>query len=332
MMVVTFTVLLALFLAQADQLQVRLLVPFPTVRPFVIGAAATIPPSPTNTATPTPLLPTVTLRPGLTPPTPTPTSIPIVSLPTPCITPPGWQTYIIKRGDTLSAIALRSMKTVDDILAGNCMDLTTVLIPGMTMLIPPDISTFLVGCGPLAGWVYVTVQRGDTLFSLARRYGTTVDLIRFANCMDNFYLQAGRRIVLPYLAPTVTPTAANTPVPPPTDTPVPTATSTFTPEPTATATSLPTLPPPPTLTPTLAPPDTATPTPTDTATPEVTATFTETPTVTVTPSPIVTDTPSPTITMTLEPTVTPSSTPLPPTATPTPTAAPGTTPTATGTP
>lgn len=320
-MAVTFTVLLALFLAQADQLQVRLLVPFPTARPFVIGAAATIPPSPTHTATPTPLLPTATLRPGLTPPTPTPTAIPIVSLPTPCVAPPGWQTYIIKRGDTLSAIALRSMKTVDDILTGNCIDLTTVLIPGMTILVPPDVSTFLVGCGPLPGWVYVTVQRGDTLFSLARRYGTTVDLIRFANCMDNFYLQAGRRIVLPYLAPTATPTATDTPVPPPTHTPIPTATPTFTPEPTATITPHPTLPPLPTLTPTLPPPDTATPTPTDTATPEATATLTETPTLTVTPSPGATDTPSPTATVTLEPTTTFSPTPEPPTATATPTAA-----------
>lgn len=331
-MAVTFTVLLALFLAQADQLQVRLLAPFPTARPFVIGAAATITPTLTLTATPTPQPPTATLRPGVTPPTPTPTSVSVLLVATPCVPPEGWQTYFIKRGDTLSAIALRSMRTVDDILAGNCMDVSTVLIPGMTILVPPDVSTFLVGCGIYPGWEYYLVERGDTLFSLARRHGTTVDRIRFANCMDGYYLQAGRQIALPYLPPTATPTATYTPVPPATSTPTPTATPTFTPEPTATPTFLPTDTPLPTATTTPVPPDTPTPTPTDTATPE--ATVTSTPTATVTPTSTDTPTATVTVTNTAAPTATdtPSPTPEPATATATPPPLPSATPTATGTP
>ncbi|MCL4872053.1 MAG: LysM peptidoglycan-binding domain-containing protein [Anaerolineae bacterium] len=314
--VVSLTVLLALFLALADGMQERRLLPFPTARPFVIGAAATIPPSPTLTPSPAPAQPTATLRPGQTPQTATATLVPIIPLATACPAPAGWQLYTIRRGDTLSAIALRSMKTVDDILTANCLDRSAVIVSGRTLYIPPDVSTFLLGCGPRPGWVYYLVQRGDTLYSLARRHGTTVDQVRYVNCMDNFYLQAGRQILLPLLPPTPVPTATAT-FPPPTDTATatlaPTATPTETPPPSVTATetaaATPTFTPapPPSETPTLPLP----PTETETSTPEVTPTITPSLTPTPTLSPTFTPDP-PTATPTLStPTITPTPSPFP---------------------
>ncbi|MBK9055775.1 MAG: LysM peptidoglycan-binding domain-containing protein [Chloroflexi bacterium] len=324
---VVLTVLLALFLAQADQLQVRLLVPFPTARPFVMGAAATIPPTPTNTPTLTPAPPTATLRPNQTPPTPTPTSIPIRQEATPCATPEGWRLYTIKSGDTLFAISLRSSANVTDILVANCLDETYVLIPGMTLYIPPDVAPSLINCGPYYGWVYYTVQRGDTLYSLARRHNTSVGQIMFANCLDSFSIRWGTRLALPYIPPTPQPTATPTLPPPPTDTPIPSPTPTLTPEPTATVTDTPM--PTPTATDTSLPLPTATvtptPEPTATVTPELTPTATETatetPPATATETPSITpEPPTPTPTPSVSPTAT--VTPPPPSSTPTPTSTP----------
>ena len=311
---VMLTVLLALFLAQADGLQVRLLAPFPTARPFVLGAAATIPPTPTLTPSPTPIPPTATLRPGVTPPTPTPTSPPIRPTAVACQPPEDWQLYVIKRGDTISAIALRSSANVDDILQANCLSLQSVLIPGMSLYVPPDVAPSLIGCGPFFGWTKYVIQPGDTLFSLARRFGTTVSNIMFANCLESFYIRYGMNLYLPYLPPTATPTATATPPPPPTFTPTatPTHTPSFTSSPTATETPVVT------ATPTATTPAPSTPT----STPQPPETPTPENTFTPTPSPTATETPTVIPTASETPTATPTVTPEPPTETPTATATP----------
>ena len=45
-----------------------------------------------------------------------------------------------------------------------------------------------------AGPVYHTVERGDTLFSLARRYDTTVQALLDLNGRDSTTIQVGQRI------------------------------------------------------------------------------------------------------------------------------------------
>ncbi|GIV85920.1 MAG: hypothetical protein KatS3mg052_2927 [Candidatus Roseilinea sp.] len=106
--------------------------------------------------------------------------------------------------------------------------------------------------------------------------------------------------VIVIVPPTATPEP--TPTPAPTETPTPTSTPTRTPTPTATATPTPTRTPTPTSTPTRTPTPTATATPTPTRTP----TPTETPTPTPTPTPTDTATPTPTPTDTATPTETPT--------------------------
>lgn len=300
--------------------------------------------SPSPTLGITPVAATDTLAPGTTvqPPlvmtaTPGPSSqatatLPIIPLPTQttlvfstCDYPDGWYAIDVQPGDTLAGLAQQYGTTVDALMAGNCM-LAEILMPGTDLYVPaPPPTSVPTHCGPPLGWVYYTVQPGDTLYSLALRYGVTVRDLQIANCMGSSTLiRAGQRLAVPFLLPTRTPSPTWTPSP----TLQPTGTITLSPTPPAT----PTVTLPPTLTFTPRPTSTQTPTPTSTnpSAPTHTATPTQTPTVTPTPTatepPAPTETPTPTATPTLPPTVTPTPTATevpPPTVTPTPTSGAG---------
>lgn len=142
----------------------------------------------------------------------------------------------------------------------------------------------LPSCGPPPTWVQYTVRRGDTLFSLARRTGTTVETVRQANCLVGNAIYAGQWLWLPFNPrvpsyptaitwPTLTREPTSTLTPATTDTPTSTPSPANTPTPTEMPTDAPTPSPPPedtptsspstpTLTPTL-PSPTETPTPTE---------------------------------------------------------------------
>jgi LysM repeat protein len=90
---------------------------------------------------------------------------------------------------------------------------------------------------PPTHWRPYVVGRGDTLFSLAHRHGTTMDAIIFYNCLRSTQVWVGQRL---YLPPLPTPTHTLTPTATPTNTPTPTDTPTNTPTPTDTPTSTPT--------------------------------------------------------------------------------------------
>ncbi len=128
-------------------------------------------------------------------------------------------------------------------------------------------------CAPAPpNWVTYYVQRGDTLYSLARRSGTTVNMVMAVNCLHTTTIHRGLPLLLPRQPDTPTPpreTSTPTPVPP-------TATSKPTGTPTAAPSKTPTVTPAeePTETPTrpapTVPPATATPVPEVAATATVT--------------------------------------------------------------
>ncbi|NJL94037.1 MAG: LysM peptidoglycan-binding domain-containing protein [Anaerolineae bacterium] len=67
-----------------------------------------------------------------------------------------------------------------------------------------------VACVPQAGWPTYTVQRGDTLGSIARGTGSSIDALVQANCLANAdLLQTGQLLRVPRL-PQFTPTPACT--------------------------------------------------------------------------------------------------------------------------
>lgn len=204
-----------------------------------------------------------------------------------CPFPPGWFRITVQLGDTLDSLASAYGTTPDMLIQGNCLVINN-LIPGMVLYVPvPPTTTPEEICGPPPGWVYYTVQYGDTLYSIGQMVGATVLELQLANCMvGQTNIRAGQRLYVPFLpASTHTPTATR----------VNTATPSYTSSPppaTSTPSRTPTLPtqPSPTYTPTM------TLTPTDTVTPTSTATSTPT------------DTPSPTAMPTETPLISPTST------------------------
>lgn len=99
-------------------------------------------------------------------------------------------TYVVCRGDTLSAIARRYNVTVNALMSYNGLTTTTIFI-GQRLMIPnqPIVQ-------PQAGLRYI-VQRGDTLTALAQRYGTTVAAIQQQNGLRSTRIQVGQILWLP---------------------------------------------------------------------------------------------------------------------------------------
>jgi hypothetical protein len=163
-----------------------------------------------------------------------------------------------------------------------------------TALPSTSIPLQCAGGAPLHWKLYV-VQWGDTLFSLTRRHGTTVQEAIYYNCLQSENVRAGQRLYLP-----------------PLPTPVP-----FTPSPMPSFTPAPIIPTPAPVQPTPAPTWTATPSPLPTVGPTTTLTPEPviSPTATLTPEPVI----SPTATLTPEPVISPTTTLTPePVASPTP--------------
>jgi LysM repeat protein len=212
----------------------------PTLQPFTRSVDSPTP-SPTMTLTLA-----FTWTPSWTPTT-TPTAIPsLVPSPTNCPPPTGWLPYVVRSGDTLEKIATRYHSSVARLQQANCL-LTTDLLPGMVLYVPPLPTQTPVSCGRPSGWVVYIIQPGDTLYRLSQAYGISVAELQQANCMGtSTLLHVGQTLYVPPWAPR-----------PPTPTLpgvfTPTATPTITPEislpsdtPTEIPTSIPTEPPVPT--------------------------------------------------------------------------------------
>lgn len=94
--------------------------------------------------------------------------------------------YVVKGGDTLSKIAQAFDINVDSILWANDLTAYDVLQPGMELKIPPENGLF------------ITVKKGDTIESLAKKYGTHEQQIVTYNVLEApFNLVEGQRIFLP---------------------------------------------------------------------------------------------------------------------------------------
>lgn len=101
--------------------------------------------------------------------------------------------YAIKPGDTLYSIAQSYSVSLDDLLEANPqIDLKNLLV-GQVICIPPAPPvTCPEGTRPY------TVMRGDTIYSLARRFNTTVEAIMEANPgVEPDRLRIGQRICIP---------------------------------------------------------------------------------------------------------------------------------------
>jgi lysozyme len=138
------------------------------------------------------------------PPASTPTiTTPATNIPTaPSPTSTGAQTYTVRPGDTLSAIADRYGTTVDALSRANGIANPNEIEAGQVLTIShapfgstsPAVPAAHVSSGPRT----YTVQPGDTLSAIAARYGTTAETIAQANHIeDENLIDVGRVLTIP---------------------------------------------------------------------------------------------------------------------------------------
>ena len=93
-------------------------------------------------------------------------------------------TYTVRRGDTLSELALRYGTTVNEIAGINGIVNPNLIYTGEQLLIPTKNNTSNSGNNNNNDENYV-VRRGDTLSKIALKYGTTVNAIARLNGIRN---------------------------------------------------------------------------------------------------------------------------------------------------
>ena len=179
-----------------------------------LGVAVTATPTRTPTLRPATTILPITLPPATTA-VPGPTAV-IVK-------------YKVKAGDNLTAIAARYKVTIQAIMAANNMTTDTIRIgeeliiplptptPGSQLSPPPGTTPTSISlqtspppsatAAGTPGVIRHTVQRGDTLISIAATYGSTADGIRAANQLASDFLSVGQVLLVPVGAWTPTATA-----------------------------------------------------------------------------------------------------------------------------
>ena len=100
------------------------------------------------------------------------------------------QEYIVKKGDTLWGISNQYGVSVTELAELNSVNADTLRI-GQVLIIP-----IKSGINPDNMFMY-TVKRGDSLYNIAKVYGTTVDAIKNLNYLKSDVLQIGQVIRIP---------------------------------------------------------------------------------------------------------------------------------------
>ena len=109
------------------------------------------------------------------------------------------QVHVVRRGETLSSIATRYGTTTQAIVRSNGLPNPNYIYAGQRLVIPGASNSGAASSGasqPGSGPTY-TVRRGDTLFSIATRHGTTVAAIMQANRLSTYLIYVGQRLAIP---------------------------------------------------------------------------------------------------------------------------------------
>jgi len=154
-----------------------------TLQSGTVIVSETVPP--TATSPPTTAAPTDTPGPTATPSPPT--AVPSIT-PTPVPAPVCPALYVVRSGDTAFSISRRFGVSLDALAAANNLPASFNLKIGQLLVIPglsrPSVATHVV-------------QGGDTLYSIARRYGTSVETLDAINHIPYpWYVQARQTLLI----------------------------------------------------------------------------------------------------------------------------------------
>ncbi|MEM1221322.1 MAG: LysM peptidoglycan-binding domain-containing protein [Verrucomicrobiota bacterium] len=151
---------------------------------------------------------------------------PIAPGPTVDIAGPSYETYTVKRGDSLWKISKDYNIPVSELYAANGLNKNSVIKVGQQIQIPVEGSTASVSLvNPdvyqpsgynTAGQEYI-VKSGDNLTKIARQFGTTVSEIKAINGKSSDVIRIGEKLIIPAQGgatptPVPAPTSSSTPV------------------------------------------------------------------------------------------------------------------------
>ena len=108
---------------------------------------------------------------------------------------PDFETYIVKTGDSLSSIASRFDISVNELRNINNLSGDTLFV-GQQLLVP--IGSNIIDSN-ITNYVDYRVVSGDTLYSIANRYGVSVDELKRINNLSNNNLSVSQVIKVPIL-------------------------------------------------------------------------------------------------------------------------------------
>ncbi len=113
----------------------------------------------------------------------------------------GWREDTVRRGDTLASVAKRNNVPLDALRDAN--GFTALPSAGASIIIPgkattQDYAAYDNGASTTKGSAgKYTVRAGDTLYSLAQDWGTSVESIQRTNRLTNNDIGVGRRLIIP---------------------------------------------------------------------------------------------------------------------------------------
>ena len=110
----------------------------------------------------------------------------VLQVPTSISMEEGTQLYTVKRGDTLYTIANNFNTTVDNIKSLNNLTSNTLSI-GQILIVPTGTTTSNT----------YRVRPGDSLYSIAKQFNTTVDELKRANNLTNNFISVNQELKIP---------------------------------------------------------------------------------------------------------------------------------------
>jgi membrane-bound lytic murein transglycosylase D len=113
---------------------------------------------------------------------------------------PPYVVHRVRRGETLSIIARRYRANVRSIMAMNELKSSHYIKVGWTLKIPTGkqyvsvkkVSTPMSGLKIKGEFTEYVVRKGDSLWQIANRFGTTAKAIQYMNQLNNTHLQIGQ--------------------------------------------------------------------------------------------------------------------------------------------
>lgn len=104
--------------------------------------------------------------------------------------------HTVKTGDYLSVLARDYDTTVWSIRAANNLSSDNVIL-GQTLIIPLDVSTGMTPSPSTAAVNAYTVTSNDTLYSVSKRFGVTIEALRSTNQLTTDLIKVGQVLKIP---------------------------------------------------------------------------------------------------------------------------------------